>query len=95
MRWHDVSHFPTVSLNASRVLIQGLNSRYYTWVKHVENSKAASKPTPQAQSLNDVERGRDREEHGLVTIFENKDEGDEEPVTLGHWSDSRKSTDKA
>jgi hypothetical protein len=44
----------------------------------------------------DLERGRDREEHKLVTIFETKDEGgDEETVTLGPWSASRQSSDKA
>lgn len=46
------------------------------------------------QKLDDVERGRDREEHGLVTIFEAKDEADEETATLGHWSASRKGSDK-
>lgn len=70
--------------------------RYYTWVKHSENSNAASKPQ-QGQKLDDVERGRDRTEHGLVTIFETKDEADEAgtPVTLGHWSASRNTSDKA
>jgi hypothetical protein len=68
--------------------------RYYTWVKHTENSNAAPKQ-PQGQTLSDAERGRDREEHGLVTIFEAKDEADEDTVTLGHWSASRKASDKA
>jgi hypothetical protein len=68
--------------------------RYYTWVKHVENSNAASKPQ-QGQLLEDVERGRERQDHGLVTIFEAKDEGEEGKVTLGHWSASRDTSDKA
>ena len=69
--------------------------RYYTWVKHLENSGGSK--AQHAQKLEDVERGRDREEHGLVTIFEAKDEADEETVTLGHWSASasRKTPDKA
>ena len=66
-------------------------SRYYTWVKHTENSNAAPKQQ-QGQKLEDVERGRERKEDGLVTIFEAKDE---ETVTLGHWSDSRNASDKA
>ena len=53
--------------------------RYYTWVKHLENSNAA----PKVPQSDDVERGRDREEHGLVTIFEAKDEGDEERAATG------------
>lgn len=65
--------------------------RYYTWVKHSENSNAALKPQ-QAQKLEDVERGRDRKEDGLVTIFETKDE---ETMTVGHWSASRNTSDKA
>lgn len=68
--------------------------RYYTWVKHVENSNAASKPQ-QPQRFDDVERGADRKEHGLVTIFETKDEVDGETATLGHWSGSRNTPDKA
>lgn len=60
----------------------------------MENSGAAPK-APQGPKLDDVERGRDREEHGLVTIFEAKDEAEEETVTLGHWAASRKSSDKA
>ena len=75
-----------------RMLNQGF--RYYTWVKHLENSSAGPK-APHVQKLDDVERGRDREEHGLVTIFEAKDEADEETVTLGHWAASRKTPDKA
>lgn len=73
------------------MLKQGL--RYYTWAKHVENSNAAPR-VPQEQKADDVERGRDREEHGLVTIFEAKNEGDEEVATVGHWSASRKTSDK-
>jgi len=68
--------------------------RYYTWAKHVENSSAAPKAAP-GQKPDDVERGRDREEHGLVTIFEAKDEADEETATLGHWSGSRTVSDKS
>lgn len=76
---------------ATSILVICGGSMYYTWVKHVENSKPQ-----QAHSLADVERGRDREEeHGLVTIFETKDEGDEETATLGAWSASRKTSDKA
>lgn len=30
-----------------------------------------------------------------MTIFEAKDEGDEETATLGHWSASRSGSDKA
>lgn len=74
------------------MLIEGF--RYYTWVKHLENSGAAPK-APQGQRSDDVERGRDREEHGLVTIFEAKDERDGETATLGHWSASRNRSDKA
>lgn len=68
--------------------------RYYTWVKHMDNSNAAPKPQ-QGQKLDDVERGREKTEHGLVTIFETKDETDGEPATLGHWSASRDTSDKA
>ena len=70
------------------------NFRYYTWVKHLENSKAPPK-APQGQKSDDVELGNDQEEHGLVTIFEAKEETDEEKVTLGHWSASRNGSDKA
>jgi hypothetical protein len=66
--------------------------RYYTWAKHLENN--ATPKAPQGQG-SDAERGLDREEHGLVTIFEAKDEGDEETATLGHWSASRNNSDKA
>lgn len=68
--------------------------RYYTWVKHVENSNAASKPI-QSQKLDDVERGRDKDERGLVTIFEAKDEVDEEAATVASWSASHKTSDNA
>ena len=80
--------------NVSKILSQA--SRYYTWVKNSENSSAASKAPHAGQKLEleDVERGRDRKERGLVTIFEAKGEADdEETVTLGHWSDSRKTSD--
>ena len=63
-------------------------------MKHVENSKAGSKPQ-QGQKLEDVERGRDRQDHTLATISETKEEGDEGKVTLGHWSASRNASDKA
>lgn len=75
----------------SSILVICAGTMYYTWVKHTENS--APKP-PQAQKLDDPEHGRDREEHGLVTIFETKDEGDEETATLGPWSASRQASDK-
>jgi len=83
----------TVNRATSILVICG-GTMYYTWVKHVENSNSTPKP-PQGQKSNDVERGRDREEHGLVTIFEAKDEGDEETATLGHWSASRQAANKA
>jgi len=60
----------------------------------MENSSATPK-APQGQKPDDVERGSDREEHGLVTIFEAKDEADEETAVLEHWSASRKTSDKA
>ena len=63
-------------------------------MKHTENSSAAPK-APQGQTSDDVPRGRDREEHGLVTIFEAKDETDEETAALGHWSAFRNTSDKA
>lgn len=63
-------------------------------MKNLESSNAAPK-APQVPKSDDVERGNDQEEHGLVTIFEAKDEADEEPATLGHWSASRKHSDKA
>jgi len=79
----------TTNRGVSILVICG-GTMYYTWVKHLENSGAA----PKAPQSDDVERGRDREEHGLVTIFEAKDEGDGETATLGHWSASRKDSDK-
>lgn len=75
------------------MLTQGL--RYYTWAKHVENSSAAAPKVTQGPKSTDVERGRDREEHGFVTIFEAKGEAEEETVTLGHWTASRNTSDKA
>jgi len=79
---------------ATSILVICGGTMYYTWAKHVENSSAAPK-APQGPKLDDVERGSDREEHGLVTIFEAKDEVDEETATLGHWSASRAASDKA
>lgn len=63
-------------------------------MKHLENSKAPPKVS-QGQKTDDVERGHDREEHGLVTIPEAKEEADEATATLGHWSASRKGSGKA
>lgn len=63
-------------------------------MKNTENSKAPPK-APQAQASGDVESGGDEEAHRLTTIVETKDEVDEETVTLGHWSASRKTLDKA
>jgi hypothetical protein len=58
----------------------------------VKNTENAAPKAPHAQNLGD---GGDEEAHRLTTILEMKDEADEETVTLGHWSDSRKALDKA
>jgi len=83
----------TVNRAVSILVICG-GTMYYTWAKNLENSKAPPK-APQGQKSDDVELGHDREEHGLVTIFEAKEETDGEKATLGHWSASRNGSDKA
>jgi len=80
---------------AVSILVICSGTMYYTWAKHVENSSTAAPKATQGPKSVDVERGRDREEHGLVTIFEAKGEGDEETVTLGHYATSRNTSDKA
>jgi len=83
----------TVNRATSILVICG-GTMYYTWVKHLENSAPKVPHVPKPDVV-DLERGRDRKEHGLVTIFEAKGEAEEETVTLEHWSASRNTPDKA
>lgn len=59
-------------------------ARYFTWVKSTENSPPKS---PVGQKV-DVESGPD-EEHGLNTIFEAKEDGDER-AALGQWTNGER-----